>query len=240
MAPTVFISYAREDLFAAERLYADLRDTGVIPWIDAHNLVGGQNWSLEISKAIKNSDFFIALFSQHSVTKKGFVQQEIREAIDVLKQIPIGKIFFIPVRLSPCTPISPIIAELHRIDLFPEWEPGLSEIKKAMQLRLDQTIEESTSIPVLLSITEDIDESYCIIREAIFVIISKLLFITKSEIKENMNIWELGFDSLLLMQFLSQLHNSTGVNTLSTADVFRASTLRSIILQTLIVLSKGR
>jgi hypothetical protein len=237
---TVFISYAKEDLFSAERLYEDLRNAGVNPWIDARKLVAGQDWKHAISRAIRNSDFFIALFSKHSVTKKGFVQREIREAIDVLKQIPVGDIFFIPARLEPCQPSYEMIADLHRIDLFPEWEAGLREIRKAVQFRLENLSNEPDSTPVEISLGDDIDESYCKIRTIVFSIVSEVLRIPASKLKEEHNIWELGFDSLILVEFLSRLRSLCGVHKLSTADVFRAATLRAIILQTLISLSKDK
>ena len=40
----VFISYAREDTEAANRLYNDLKLSGLEPWLDTESLVGGENW----------------------------------------------------------------------------------------------------------------------------------------------------------------------------------------------------
>lgn len=137
MDSTLFISYASEDFDAAQRLYGELRVADMNPWIDAHKLVGGQNWRHEISSAIRESDFFIALFSNNAVNKKGYVQREIREAMDVLATVPAGTVFFIPVRLEPCEIAYPMIADLHRIDLFPEWSAGMREIQRAVRGRLD-------------------------------------------------------------------------------------------------------
>jgi hypothetical protein len=39
----VFISYAREDIRAAKRLYEDLKNAGLRPWLDKTNILGGQN-----------------------------------------------------------------------------------------------------------------------------------------------------------------------------------------------------
>lgn len=47
---TVFISYAREDADYAERLYKDLKNSGLIPWRDKDAIRAGENWK----NAIRN------------------------------------------------------------------------------------------------------------------------------------------------------------------------------------------
>jgi TIR domain len=65
----VFISYAREDYGIAERLYNDLKRAGLDPWLDKKKILGGQHWKKEIREAIRNSAYFIPLFSSTSVKK---------------------------------------------------------------------------------------------------------------------------------------------------------------------------
>jgi hypothetical protein len=65
----VFISYAREDQQAAMRLYNEIKSSGLNPWIDRKRILPGQKWEKEIEKAIKNSAYFIPLFSSNSVQK---------------------------------------------------------------------------------------------------------------------------------------------------------------------------
>jgi hypothetical protein len=101
---TVFISYAREDASSAEHLYMDLRKANIDAWLDTKCLLPGQNWKREISKAIKNSAYFLALISKRSVNKRGVVQKELKQAPDVLQEIPSHHIFLIPVRLDGTTP----------------------------------------------------------------------------------------------------------------------------------------
>lgn len=43
----VFISYAREDLSWAERLYMDLRKQEINAWLDVKCLAAGANWQFE-------------------------------------------------------------------------------------------------------------------------------------------------------------------------------------------------
>ncbi len=113
---TIFISYAREDEKKAAEVYDALIGRGHMPWMDKKELVAGQDWKLKIRKAIEKSQYFVALMSEQSVTKKGFVQKELRFALDVLGEIPPGQIYFIPVRLEECE-VPDAIRSLHWIDL---------------------------------------------------------------------------------------------------------------------------
>src|SRR2546425_6505785 len=99
-----FINYAREDSKIANRLYNDLTRSGYSVWLDKKNLLGGQKWRAEISKAIRDSFAFIALISETSVSKTGEVQRELRYAFDVLAQLPANQIYILPVRLSSVVP----------------------------------------------------------------------------------------------------------------------------------------
>lgn len=125
---TVFISYAREDSSRAERLYMDLRKADIDAWLDTKCLLPGQNWKKEISKAIKNSAFFLALISERSVNKRGVVQKELKQALEIIKEIPSHHIFLIPVRLDLTTPVDEELQDLNWVDLFPSYEKGIQRI----------------------------------------------------------------------------------------------------------------
>lgn len=60
----------------------------------------GQNWDLEIGKAASKSDVVIVCLSAKSVSKEGYVQKEIRLALDMADQKPDETIFIIPARLE--------------------------------------------------------------------------------------------------------------------------------------------
>jgi hypothetical protein len=62
----------------------------------------GQDWASEISKAIRRSRFVLACISNSSISKSGFVQKELRIALDVADEQPEGSTFLIPVRLEEC------------------------------------------------------------------------------------------------------------------------------------------
>lgn len=112
----VFLCYAKEDYSIVEPIFEKLISRGHQPWMDKRNLLPGQDWEYEISRSIKASDFFIACMSHSSVSKRGYVQKEVKFALDVLGEIPQGQIFLIPLRLEPCE-VPPNLRFLHWLDL---------------------------------------------------------------------------------------------------------------------------
>ena len=128
----IFISYAREDFDAAQRLYQTLKQFGLPVWMDMADLIAGQDWQAEIRNAIRSCSCFLLLLSHRSITKRGFVQKEIREAMDIFLEVPPGEIFLIPVRLEECEPSDERIKRLQWVDLFPSWEMGLQRLLTAV------------------------------------------------------------------------------------------------------------
>jgi TIR domain len=130
--PEVFINYAREDHYTAKRLYRDLRSEGIDAWIDSENLLPGSNWKSEIKQALRESRYALVLLSQHSTTKRGFVQKEIRDALEIMDEFPESEIFLIPVRLEECKPTHYQLSNLHWVDLFPSYDRGLATILRTL------------------------------------------------------------------------------------------------------------
>lgn len=124
----VFLAYVREDREAAVRLYDGLAAAGFSPWMDAAKLLPGQNWPRAIEAAIESSGFFLALFSENSVNKRGGFQVEIRYALDCARRVPLDDIFIVPVRLDDCRMPRSIQNELHYVDLFPDWARGMERL----------------------------------------------------------------------------------------------------------------
>jgi hypothetical protein len=96
----VFISYASEDAKAAQELCDGLLGAGYGVWFDRLCLLPGQDWEYEINSAVSEADVLIFLVSQRSAGKTGFVQRELRMALDAADERPDGEIFLIPVRLD--------------------------------------------------------------------------------------------------------------------------------------------
>jgi hypothetical protein len=96
----VFLSHAREDKPAVRQLSRRLKDAGFDPWLAEERLLPGQNWELEIEKALRASDVILLCFSEKSVNKEGFVQREFKRAMKYQEEKPEGVIFTIPVRFD--------------------------------------------------------------------------------------------------------------------------------------------
>ena len=70
------------------------------PWLDEEELLPGQDWHEEIPAAVRACDVVIICLSQRSVSKEGYLQREIRDALFVAEEKPEGTIFIIPVKLE--------------------------------------------------------------------------------------------------------------------------------------------
>jgi formylglycine-generating enzyme required for sulfatase activity len=88
------------------------------PWLDEENLLPGQDFDLEIYKATRDSDAIIICLSKVSVAKEGYVNKEIRRALDIAQEKPEGAIYVIPLRLDACNPSFEQLRKLHWLDYF--------------------------------------------------------------------------------------------------------------------------
>ncbi len=128
----IFISYAKEDIEIAKKIYIDLKTAGIDAWIDFEALRPGQKWKVAIQEAIENSAYFLALLSSNSVSKRGFVQKELKIAIEVLERFPDNDTFIIPIRLEDCKFTHNQLVDLHWINLFESYDDGLKQLLKVL------------------------------------------------------------------------------------------------------------
>ena len=124
----VFLAHANEDKPLVRQLKNDLEEHGHRPWLDEDSLFPGQNWRIEIPKAIANSDVFIACLSETSVEKQGYVQWEFQFALNYLAYLPSDKIYLIPLRLNDCQipdlKIASMDWSLRDYQWVDYWKPG--------------------------------------------------------------------------------------------------------------------
>jgi hypothetical protein len=99
---SVFLCHASGDKPAVRKLYRRLKTDGYKPWLDEEDLLPGQDWRYEIPKAVRAANVVIACLSRKSITKEGYVQKEIKIALDVADEKPGGTIFIIPLKLEEC------------------------------------------------------------------------------------------------------------------------------------------
>ncbi len=98
----VFLCHSSSDKPYVQKLYQRLKSDNFDPWLDEENLLPGQDWKLEIPKAVRKADIVIVCLSRNSVTKAGYVQKEIKDALDIADEQPEGTIFLIPLKLEEC------------------------------------------------------------------------------------------------------------------------------------------
>lgn len=145
----VFICYAHDDEEATKKLVSDLKPIlekkNIEVWIDEESLIGGEKWRVAIPSAIKDSLAFLSIMSKKSVDKEGYIQKELRYALDKLDELPEPGIFIIPVRLEECEPSHSRINDLNWVDMFRSWEKGLSKI--IVSIEAQQKEKRFRSIP---------------------------------------------------------------------------------------------
>ncbi|MFN8432856.1 MAG: toll/interleukin-1 receptor domain-containing protein [Anaerolineales bacterium] len=101
----VFLCHSSADKTAVRELYQKLRaESWIDPWLDEIKLLPGQEWDLEIEQAIEATDIIIVCLSNNSITKRGYVQKEIKIALDYSDLRPEGEVFIVPIRLDDCKP----------------------------------------------------------------------------------------------------------------------------------------
>lgn len=145
----VFLSYAREDLATARRVADELIALDFDVWFDQDALRGGQNWRRAIREAIRQSDYFVVLLSEYSIGKRGTIQLEVAEALDVAREFPPDAVFVVPVRLARVTPAHEALCDLHYVDLFDDWSQGIRSLQLAI---LGKVAAEDTA--AVMSIAE--------------------------------------------------------------------------------------
>lgn len=99
----VFLCHSSGDKPVVRKLYQRLYSrNGIDPWLDEAKLLPGVRWDHEIAKAVKESDVVIVCFSKDSISKEGYVQKEIKRALDIADEKPEETIFIIPLKLEEC------------------------------------------------------------------------------------------------------------------------------------------
>jgi formylglycine-generating enzyme required for sulfatase activity len=115
----VFLCHASQDKPAVRELYKRLSaEKWIDPWLDEENLLPGQDFDFEIAKAARDADAIIICLSKISVAKEGYVNKEIRRALDAADEKPEGTIYVIPLRLDECEPSFERLKKLHWADYF--------------------------------------------------------------------------------------------------------------------------
>jgi tetratricopeptide (TPR) repeat protein len=131
----VFLCHASGDKLMVRDLYKRLVAEGVDAWLDQEKLLPGQNWRVEIPLAVRESDVVVICLSNRSITKEGYIQKEIKFALDSAEEKPEGTIFLIPARLEDCV-VPERLNHWQWVDLFDE--NGFVKLLRSLKLRADK------------------------------------------------------------------------------------------------------
>lgn len=133
----VFLCHSSGDKPAVRELYRKLSAEGWIDaWLDEEKLLPGQDWDYEIEKALDASDAVIVTLSTGSVSKEGYVQKELRFALEIALEKPEGTIFILPVRLDECERPRRL-RPIQGIDYFPpeRRDSAYARLRRSLELR---------------------------------------------------------------------------------------------------------
>jgi hypothetical protein len=140
-APQVFFSYARLDADRVQPLYQKLAWAGFKPWMDTKDILPGEDWHRAIDIAIRKSDFFVAMLSRNSVSRRGIIQTEFRNAFGKAQEMLDSDIYVIPVRLEQCD-LPDSFSKLQAVDLFQDtgWDLFIRALKEGARRRSDLSV----------------------------------------------------------------------------------------------------
>ncbi len=97
----IFISYAREDLGAVQKLKAGLDAAGIKTWFDLERLEGGDDYDRKIQRNISRCSYFIPIVSAATEHRlEGYFRREWSYAIDRARNIAEGAIFILPITID--------------------------------------------------------------------------------------------------------------------------------------------
>jgi hypothetical protein len=97
----VFISYAREDLFAVQHIKAGLEAAGITTWFDMDRLEAGDDYDRKIKHNIARCSYFIPVVSASTQRRlEGYFRREWSYAIDRSRNMADGALFVLPVTID--------------------------------------------------------------------------------------------------------------------------------------------
>ena len=137
----VFISYAREDLAAVQKLKAGLDAAGINAWFDMDRLESGDDFARKIQQNVGKCSFFIPVISGTTQRRvEGWFRREWNWAVDRTQGMAHGAAFILPVCVDSTPEIGALVPDLFmkahwtRLmggEVMPEFAARLSELLNA-------------------------------------------------------------------------------------------------------------
>lgn len=108
----VFISYAKEDLEAVQRLARTLEAGGVEVWFDKDRLEAGDQYDLKIRKHIRNCSYFLPVISRNAERRlEGYFRKEWNLAVDRCLGLADHLPFLLPVVVDDTSEYADFVPE---------------------------------------------------------------------------------------------------------------------------------
>jgi TIR domain len=128
--PKVFLSYARADAAAIDRLCQRLETLGIWYWRDETHLVPGDSISEGIEQALLDVDYVCLCLSRAALTRP-WVMREYRAALTRQLSSPTSMPRVIPLLLEPCD-LPPLLSDIRYADFSGDWETGFKDLLKSL------------------------------------------------------------------------------------------------------------
>lgn len=100
----VFLAHSKGDKEYVRAIYELLTLDGFDPWFDEVSLIPGQNWPLEIAKAVERAVVIAVFLSKSAISTEGYLHKEIAIAVEAAQRQPEGSIAIVPIRLDDVEP----------------------------------------------------------------------------------------------------------------------------------------
>jgi hypothetical protein len=134
----IFISYAREDMPAVQRLKAGLDAAGITTWFDLERLEGGDDYDRKIAANIGRCSFFLPIVSANTQRRlEAYFRREWSYAVDRARNIAEGAVFILPVCVDDTREADAIVPEKFKsvhITRLPDGEPSPEFIRRLQEL----------------------------------------------------------------------------------------------------------
>ncbi len=134
----IFISYAREDLTAVQRLKAGLDAAGLTTWFDLERLESGDDYDHKIRANIARCSFFVPVISANTQRRhEAYFRREWSYAVDRMRNMAGGAVFILPVCIDDTAEAAALVPDqfktVHMVRLAggeptPEFQQRLKQL----------------------------------------------------------------------------------------------------------------
>lgn len=141
---SIFISYASPDRERVLEYFDWLKKNGFNVWMDCRSIKAGQNWDFEIKRGLDKATFILMFISNISYDRRGYIQREIKLALDKLNEKLIDDIYIIPVLLDDDAKVPDQLKGIQYISASNS--QSFSQIADALQHQLERLGIEKAEI----------------------------------------------------------------------------------------------